>query len=70
MSEINSIASLEWIKYALGGIGLLVGIINVLIMNIFSTVKNDIKDIKKKQDKDHDRLNRLLAEHYIHHKEV
>ena len=78
MSEIQSVANFELIKYFTTGYVLLVSLINALMIYIFRNVKKDIEELKKEQQKDieelkkeqqkdHDRLNGLFAEHNIYH---
>ena len=69
MSEIQSATNPEWIKYVFMVIAGLAGIINALIIYIFRNVKKDIDKIRHKQDKDHDRLNKVETKVDIYHPE-
>ena len=67
MSEIQSVADPQCLKYYIVVVCGLASIINALIIYIFRHVKKDIEKIKIKQDIDHDQLNQLLAEHHLYH---
>ncbi len=68
MSEIYSIANIDWFKYVFGIIALLFGLINSLLIYIFNQVKKDIIEIKRKTDADHEILSNILTEHKIFHR--
>jgi len=67
MSEIQSAANLEWIKYGVISISVLAGVVNTLIIYIFQALKRDVEKIKIKQETDHDKIIKLEAEHKNNH---
>lgn len=69
MSEIQSHADPEHIKYFVGVLTLLVGVVNGLLFFIIGNFKKDYEKYKKRADQDHDRLNTIETKQNIYHPE-
>ena len=66
MSEIQLGSDPYWLRWALVGA---ISAINILIRIIWRSMKKDIDKIRRKQDKDHDRLNEVITKVEIYHPE-
>lgn len=78
MSEIQSAANPDWIKYGVGVISFLFISCSALIIYIFRNLQNNFDDFRKdfyekykfirsEQKKDHDMLGDIYSEHKIFH---